>query len=492
MLQGRRVVAADKTKSSWSLAETTLKIAIGVVALVLILLNLNRSRSWAVIALKFVTARATSIAIGTVVVVLILYLQKNLSSSWRWVILFAIGVVLASALFLLNSSSPWSLVVMTMKFATAALGSLFTKGIVFVVIILYLQNLSSSWRRVVLFAISGSLAAVLILLKSNSTWVVSTLKVVTALVFTFAIGIVFVILILYLLGPTDLWRQRVVLFSTGIVLAADVLVLLNPSGSWSCVLMTLKLFKTLITLSAIGIVVVVLVLCLLNLNSSWQRVILFSVGSLLLAVVVVLWDARSAWSWVVITMKFATTLLTLFAIGMLVVYLILYLQNLSSSRRLVILLSTGPVLVVVLALLNVNIPLSWVAMMVLKLVAAVVILFAIGIAVVYLVLYLLSLSGSWRRVVLFSIGLVLSTSLVLLNPTSPWSWVLMTLKGIMTAVILYPTGVLASYLVLHVLNVESFTLWVVYFFGMNYGLQFFSLCREISRSCCGRGSPKSR
>ncbi|KAJ1274749.1 hypothetical protein BS78_05G085100 [Paspalum vaginatum] len=490
-LQGRRVVAAEEIRSSWSLG-VTLKIAIGVLASALILLNLNRSRSWAVTALKFAMARATLIATGTVVVVLILYLMKNLSSSWRRAILFAIGIVLATALFLLDSSSPWSLVGMTMKFATAALGSLFSKGIVFVAIILYLQNLSSSWRRVVLFAITGALAAVLILLKSNSTWVVPTLKVVTALAFTFAIGIEFVILVLCLLGPTDLWRQRVVLFSTGVVLAADGLVLLNPSGSWSCVLMILKLFKTLMVLSAIGIVVAVLVLCLLNLSSSWQRVILFSIGSLLLAVVVVLWDASSAWSWVVITMKFATTLVTLFAIGMLVVYLILYLQNLSSSRRLVILLSIGPVLAVVLVLLNANIPSSWVAKMVLKLVAAVVLLFAIGIAVVYLVLYLLSLSGSWRRVVLlFVIGVLLSTSHALLNPTSAWSWVLMTMKVTTAAVILYPTGVLAAYLILHVLNVESFTLWVVYFFGMNYGLQFFSLCRDISRRCCGRGSPKS-
>ncbi|WVZ53926.1 hypothetical protein U9M48_004812, partial [Paspalum notatum var. saurae] len=104
MLQGRRVVAAEKTKSSWSLAETTLKIVIRFVASVLILLNLNRSRSWAITALKFVTPQAASVAIGTVVVVLILYLQKNLSSSWRRVILFAIGIVLAAALFLLNSS----------------------------------------------------------------------------------------------------------------------------------------------------------------------------------------------------------------------------------------------------------------------------------------------------------------------------------------------------------------------------------------------------
>ncbi|XP_066334887.1 uncharacterized protein [Miscanthus floridulus] len=397
------------------------KLGIGVVALVLVIFNLNNSFSWVGTALTFIiTARATSFAIGLGVVVGVLvlyYRQKNLSRSWQRVILFAIGVVLAVALFNLKSSNPWSSAIMTFKLTTALRTSFFTGILVLLVSILYV-HLSSSWQRVILFAIGVVQAAVLILLNSNSpwSWVVLTLKFVTVLVTSSAIGLGVVVLVLYLLNPTDLWRQRVVLFSIGGVVLSAALFLLNPSGSWSWVIRTLKFFGTLVIASfALVIVVAVLVLCLLNLSSSWRWVILCSKGAVL-AVVLVLRIASIPWSWVVIMIiKFVVTLVTLLAMGIVLVYLVLYLLNLSGSRR---------------------------------------------------------------RVTLSAIGVVLSTVLVQLNPSSPWSWVILSLKLIMATVVLFPVGVLAAYLVLHVLNIESFTLWVVYFFGMNYGLQIFTVPRR--------------
>lgn len=387
-------------------------------------------------------------------------------SSAKMTAKIAIGVVcLVLVLFNLNGIS-W--MITTLKFVMAR-ATLYAMGSVIVVTIFYLHNISSPWRRVIISAISAVLATVLILLNSNSPWLVLTLKVVTALVISFAIGLVFVTLILYLLNPSDLWSRGVILFSTGVVLAADVFILLNPSVSWSWVLMTLKFFKILVTLISIGIVFAVYIFCLLNLSSLCRRVILFSIGVVLI-VVIVLQNASSVWSWAVMIMK----LVILFFIGMIVAHLILYLQSLKASWRGVILFSIGAVLV----LLKASSPWSW-AVMILKFVLALVTLFAIGIVAVYLVLCLLNLSGSWRRVILFAIGVALCTVLILLNPSSPWSWLFMTLKVFVVAVILFPIGVLAAYLILHVLNVKGFSLWLIYFFGMNK-LQF--LVAVLSRS----------
>nr|TKW39736.1 hypothetical protein SEVIR_1G199200v2 [Setaria viridis] len=86
---------------------------------------------------------------------------------------------------------------------------------------------------------------------------------------------------------------------------------------------------------------------------------------------------------------------------------------------------------------------------------------------VHLILILLNPSSSRSRMILTTIGAVLTAVFVQLNPSNPWSWVVMSLQVITAAETLVAVGVVTAFLTLNWLKYfRNLWPWVILVFGI--------------------------
>ncbi|TKV99661.1 hypothetical protein SEVIR_8G058100v4 [Setaria viridis] len=390
--------------------------------------------SWVVSTLKILTVPITLFSTGVVAIILVY--QQHRMSSWPWVILFAIGAVPDAVLILLNPSSSWC-VVLALKVLTAlvALLALGVLGLMTTHLIFILPH-PRRGSRMTIFTIGSIVAAVLVLLNPTSSWswVVLTLKVITSLLTLHANGFRDLVATALILNfPNPLRWSRMTLFKGSMLVA--VLVLLNPSSSCSWVVLILKVLTALVTLLAIEIVGLLAMARGLfqDLPSprTWLQVTLFATGYILLVAVLVLSKTRSSWPWVVMTTLNVAQAFITFYVTEAVDRVNIALHDLRSSSRSrsILLFSIKAVLTTIVGVVgllnNPSNSWSWVVTT-LKVIMAPVAFLAIAYtlnSILFCYLSKLGRRSSWTKlVILFAIGAIQAV-LILLNPSSLWSWV---------------------------------------------------------------------